>query len=690
MPLPTPRLDDRDFQSLVDEAKNLIPRYCPEWTDHNVSDPGVALIELFAWMTDMLLYRVNQVPDKTFVKFLELLGAQLEPPHPARAPVTFYLINPATTETTIKGGAALATQRTDEAPPMTFTLESDLHVQPSRIIGALTRSGAKQNRRWIVHQIDRLFGRGDPVDMFVEPPADRDAFYLGFEHDRTGHVLEFVAHSQLATGSGIDPEHPPLVWEALQGEAGAATGWVRCDVELDTTKGFNVPRGELRVRIPVNASMIAYDLQGISAFWLRCRLTAAQTSGTGYQRSPRLERLEVEVVGATGMARQSTTVHDEVLGTSNGSPGQTFKLRHGPILKDPDQDNGRHRLIVVPPAHKKREERETWQEVDDFSESDHDKFHFMLDYMDGTLHLGPALLQPDHSLRHFGHVPRRHATLTLERYAWGGGLVGNVGPHQIALKDRIPGVRRATNHLPATGGADAQTLDDAKLRLPAFLKNPRRAVTADEVEYFAVKVPGVARARCLPVGAQAGRRHAAQADTPPGTVVVAILARPDGKDDLPLHLTANHFELDSDLQRRVEEALQARSPLGIRVQARPARCTWVWVRATLHVRPGSSEVETAGRAQAALDEFLNPLIGGTDRSGWSFGRLLRRADIYTLLQHVPGIEFVEGVELHSTGPETDSQSTPAPADGIAPGIDGVICGSPRPHELAIAPLLDGR
>ena len=59
-------LDDRRFQDIVDQAKRLIPQYCPEWTDHNVSDPGVALIELFAWMTDLLLYRVNQVPDKMY------------------------------------------------------------------------------------------------------------------------------------------------------------------------------------------------------------------------------------------------------------------------------------------------------------------------------------------------------------------------------------------------------------------------------------------------------------------------------------------------------------------------------------------------------------------------------------------------------------------------------------------------
>ena len=78
--LPTPTLDDRRFQDIVDEAKRLIPRYCPEWTDHNLSDPGVALIELFAWMTEMILYRLDQVPDLHYTRFLDLMGIRLFPP----------------------------------------------------------------------------------------------------------------------------------------------------------------------------------------------------------------------------------------------------------------------------------------------------------------------------------------------------------------------------------------------------------------------------------------------------------------------------------------------------------------------------------------------------------------------------------------------------------------------------------
>ena len=82
MSLPSPNLDDRTFQEIVDEVKRQIGRRCPEWTDHNVSDPGVTLIELFAWMTEMALYRMNQVPEKNYLRFLEMLGISLEPPAP--------------------------------------------------------------------------------------------------------------------------------------------------------------------------------------------------------------------------------------------------------------------------------------------------------------------------------------------------------------------------------------------------------------------------------------------------------------------------------------------------------------------------------------------------------------------------------------------------------------------------------
>ena len=87
--IPPPKLDDRSFNDIVEEAISMIPRYAPEWTNHNPSDPGITLIELAAWMTDLLIYRLNQVPDKNYVAFLNLLGIKLRAPRAAKALVRF-------------------------------------------------------------------------------------------------------------------------------------------------------------------------------------------------------------------------------------------------------------------------------------------------------------------------------------------------------------------------------------------------------------------------------------------------------------------------------------------------------------------------------------------------------------------------------------------------------------------------
>jgi hypothetical protein len=83
MSIPLPNLDDRTFSDLVEEVRALIPRYAPEWTDHNVSDPGIMLIELFAWLTEALIYRLNRIPEASVVRMLELLGATFQPARPA-------------------------------------------------------------------------------------------------------------------------------------------------------------------------------------------------------------------------------------------------------------------------------------------------------------------------------------------------------------------------------------------------------------------------------------------------------------------------------------------------------------------------------------------------------------------------------------------------------------------------------
>src|ERR1041384_1606155 len=88
MPLQIPSIDDRRYQDLVTEALARIPVHNPEWTNFNRSDPGVTLIELFAFLTESLLYRANQIPERNRRAFLSLLGVPLQPATSARGVVT--------------------------------------------------------------------------------------------------------------------------------------------------------------------------------------------------------------------------------------------------------------------------------------------------------------------------------------------------------------------------------------------------------------------------------------------------------------------------------------------------------------------------------------------------------------------------------------------------------------------------
>ena len=75
MPIPLPNLDDRTYADLFAEMRALIPRYAPAWTDHNDSDPGITLLQLFAWLAEATIYRLNRIPAASEAQFLKLLGA---------------------------------------------------------------------------------------------------------------------------------------------------------------------------------------------------------------------------------------------------------------------------------------------------------------------------------------------------------------------------------------------------------------------------------------------------------------------------------------------------------------------------------------------------------------------------------------------------------------------------------------
>jgi len=137
-----PVIDDRRFDDIVAEARTRIARYTPEWTDLNDNDPGIALVQVFAWLTEMLIYRLGQVPELNYLKFLELLGIELRAAEPAMTEITFPVL------ATFPGATVsvpLHAQVSAESPgggaPVIFETDRSLLALRSRLIALQSFDG---------------------------------------------------------------------------------------------------------------------------------------------------------------------------------------------------------------------------------------------------------------------------------------------------------------------------------------------------------------------------------------------------------------------------------------------------------------------------------------------------------------------------------------------------------------------
>ncbi|HKF75343.1 MAG TPA: putative baseplate assembly protein, partial [Candidatus Dormibacteraeota bacterium] len=278
MALPAPNLDDRRFQELVNESKRLVQQRCPEWTDHNVHDPGVTLIELFAWMTDQVIYRLNRVPDKVYLKFLDLLGAPLFPPTAARAPVTFWLAAPQRETVRIPAATRVATVRTETEDAISFSTLADLDLRPCGFLLAAT--GAEgQPARPVTEELARPAG----FDCFSPQPRPGDVLLIGLT-DAVPSCAVTLRLGCRIEGVGVDPDRPPLTWEAWTGGA-----WVACEVERDETGGLNRD-GDVVLHVPGTHAAGAPVLAQ-RAGWLRARVVEAGPGQPRYSASPTITRI---------------------------------------------------------------------------------------------------------------------------------------------------------------------------------------------------------------------------------------------------------------------------------------------------------------------------------------------------------------------------------------------------------------
>lgn len=706
--LPKSDLDTRKFEDLVKESVLRIPRYCPEWTNYNASDPGMTLIELFAWMTDQMLQQFNQVPRRNYVTFLELLGIRLSAPTPAQTDVTFYLVTSLSENYTIPEGTEVATVRTETEQAIVFSTDRPLtianptirhflsaettEIEPQRLRDRFTGVWTWQSGQW----------SGPSLACFNEQPQPGNCFYLVFDSQQPieGNVIALSLTGEAATPTGINPDMPPRLWEAWNGEFWQPVLMREVD---DSTKGFSfselsmrlgnntVIQADLLLHLPQNWPVTQFvTYQGR---WLRCTCTPTTTHQAAYTRSPRLLGIRTRSIGATVGVTQNTLIRNEILGESDGRPGQSFQLLGTPVL--PRQAN---ECILVTPSGGLPQ---IWQEVSDFANSGAEDLHYTIDSLTGTVQFGPLIQESSHlqeqtwlrdrlqnggvpllrgsegaavqiTERQFGAVPPRGAIVQMAAYRTGGGRRGNVQRGTIRIvKTAVPYIASVINHIPARNGMDAESLEDAALRVPRMLRTRDRAVTAEDFENLALEAGAgaIARALCLSPNSREKAGQVRLLLVPQANI--NALDRGLGTDPDLLSLTPQMVE-------RVLAYLDERRLLGVEVICQQPEYVGVSVQTEVFLEPEYNNPRAREQIlfllQVTLYRFLNPLTGGPEGNGWPFGRPVYPSDIINLLQKIPGVRYLGTVQLFELRRQNSIWVRTLPREPVIdPGLLGLIC-----------------
>ena len=234
MTLPLPNLDDRRWIDLVEEGRSLIPLYAPEWTDHNIHDPGIMLMELLAWIAEMDMYWLNRIPDHHRRKFLALAGIRPRPPQAARAVLQVHL-GPMAPNIPLPAGVIFEGQGPD-GQPVPFRALHPVTLAPGRL-AAIQYAHEGQfvdlTARW---------NRGEVLLPLGEDPRPGTTLYLGFDRGLPTDV-EASLWFTWASPRTDTAERERIVGEQVRRreDCGPLETLLACDAEPESTSGTGVP-----------------------------------------------------------------------------------------------------------------------------------------------------------------------------------------------------------------------------------------------------------------------------------------------------------------------------------------------------------------------------------------------------------------------------------------------------------------
>jgi hypothetical protein len=718
MPLIAPILDDRAFEDLYAELRGRIPVYNPEWTDHNESDPGITLLQLFAYLGEGLQFRFNQIPEATRIAWLKLLGLPLRPARAANALL----------RCTSKSQAGVAVYGGDQvkASKILYTVSQDAVIWPfdcvalckkplltdpaSQLSGYL--AGLDPELRAAVQGgIDAVKladasvsavapyesvllepdGKSDPVDFadsvdacvwvaVLKDPAVVPQNAPGRAISLSLGYVPGVSYPDLATAPACGAGAPPsLEWRASLAalDKNGQPAYLALRAAGDSSGGFT-RAGVARIDLPVDTSVLGVPVapEGLAGsgeyppilddsradqLWFWLRVWRGDGSRIGTTQLITLNALTCE---------QAVSATPELLGTGIGQPGQVFQLANAPVLADARN-----------PVRLQVEEGgvwSDWSQVDNFDASGREDRHFTLDAEAGTVKFGDW------------RFPRLGERIRVKSYRWGGGALGNVPAGAInklgallATTPATPLIRpggdlKLSNPLPAGGGLDSESVADALDRIPGELRHNRRAVARDDFSDLALETPGagIGRAECLPLF------HAPSQTYRAGNVSVVVWPASD-----PIHPNAptpDNFQLAQvcawlDQSRLVTTELHVIPPTYHRLA----------ISLSVQVKDGYGLDAVRDWVELLLRQYLAPLPPyGPDGAGWPLGRSVRARELEGVAMQAEGVEYIDTLRLASAdGSGWDEQEVVTLADWEVPtvAVIVVVANDPPPPGQDLAP-----
>jgi hypothetical protein len=584
-------LDDTDFEKLVELGRAMIPAAAPGWTDHNLHDPGIMLVELLAWVADAQVYALSRIRRDERQAYARLLGVTPRGPVPAQGLVWPRLDDdpkrPASLPRKVVPAGTAVTAELPLAPA--FFTTHDVQLSGVRLVDVHTRRADGTVRDWTGANAQP----GASFLPFGDPPAVTDVLRLTFESQlAAGRDGPLSLGLQLDAPGGGEAASCPggslfVSIEDVDGER--PLGLLR-----DTTGGLS-RSGVLLLRVAPHAQPRG------PRFTLNLR-------ARGLLRSPRVERIDANVLPV----QQRELVREEEPSSGTGLPDQTYHLKRVGLIHPPDPEA--FTVAVAGPGG-----FEPWSPVEDLSQAGPDDAVFRLDAGAGAVRFGNGVN---------GRVPPPGATIQLT-YAVSAGSRGNL-PAGLAWS--VTGIDGTfgTNPEPTGGGADGRGLDDLQALGRQLTRQARPLVTSADLQAAALALPGLGVQRAQEIAPQLGCPRVV------GTRLLMVVG-----PDAPAWRQA------------IRRALMPRLPLGQRLEVIAPRYVSVGVRASLLAAANLDPAAVETQARQALQAHLS--VVGPAGTAWPLGRDLTPLAVKGWLRNVPGVAGVREVQLQRDGRPTGGQ-----------------------------------